>query len=135
MNEDGQDQSTKAGRQRVQDYRARRRAAGLIEIRAWVRAVDVDRAHTVLRALTDEAGRQLAGHTRQDRTNHLAVTVRFAQTPPNPFRDEVLRKAWGLAWDKAHRCWHGLAESRAVADELRQAVAPHGGVVATLTGS
>ena len=59
----------------------------------------------------------------------VAITVRFPRTPPHAFRKVVLRRAWGLARDRARGCWHGTAESRAAADELRRAVAPHGGVV------
>ncbi len=117
------------GAQRVRDHRARRRAAELVEVKAWVRAADVGRAHAALRPLTDEAGRDLARHARQGRTNQVAVTVRFPRTPPHVFREGVLRRTWGLAWDGAHGCWHGAAESEAAADELCRVVAPHGGVV------
>lgn len=135
MDEDKRDQSKSATKQRVRDYRARRRAAGLIEIRGWVRAIDVDRGHAALRPLTDEANRQLTAHTRQGRTNQVAVTVRFPRMPPPAFREEVLRKVCGLAWDGVHRCWHGVVESSAIADELRRVVAPHEGIVQTEPGS
>ena len=131
MDKDGQDGAASIGAQRVRDHRSRRRAAGLVEVKAWVRAADVDRAHAALRPLTDEAGRDLARHVRQGRTNQVAVTVRFPQTPPHAFREGMLRKAWGLAWDGAHGCWHGTVESGAAADELRRAVAPHGGMMET----
>lgn len=129
MDKDGQNGAASIGAQRVRDHRSRRRAAGLIEVKAWVRATDVDRAHAALRPLTDEADWDLARHARQGRTNQVAVTVHFPRTPPHAFREGVLRRAWGLAWDGAHGCWHGAAEGEAVADELRRAVAPHGGVV------
>ena len=129
MDKDGQDGAASVGAQRVRDHRSRRRAAGLVEVKAWVRAVDVDRAHAALRPLTDEADRDLARHARQGRTNQVAVTVRFPRTPPHAFREGVLRQAWGLAWDGPRGCWHGAAESGAAADELRRVVAPHGGVV------
>ena len=125
----GGDPAVSVGAQRVRDHRSRRRAAGLVEVKAWVRATDVDRAHAVLRPLTDEAGRDLARHTRQGQTNQVAVTVRFPHTPPHAFREEVLRRAWGLAWDRSRGCWHGMAEDTAAADELRRAVVLHGGVV------
>ena len=129
MDKNGQDGAASIGAQRVRDHRTRRRAAGLVEVKTWVRAADVDRAHAALRPLTDEAGRDLARHARQGRTNQVAVTVRFPRTPPHAFREGVLRRTWGLAWDGAHGCWHGATESEATADELRRAVAPHGGVV------
>ena len=131
MDKDGQDGAASVGAQRVRDHRSRRRAAGLVEVKAWVRAADVDRAHAVLRPLTDEAGRDLARHARQSRTNQVAVTVRFPRTPPHAFREGVLRRAWGLTWNGAHGCWQGTAESGAAADELRRAVAPHGGMMET----
>ena len=129
MDKNGQDGAASIGAQRVRDHRTRRRAAGLVEVKTWVRAADVDRAHAALRSLTDEAGRDLARHARQGRTNQVAVTVRFPRTPPHAFREGVLRRTWGLAWDGAHGCWYGATESEAAADELRRAVAPHGGVV------
>lgn len=60
MDGDGRDQAASVGAQRVRDHRARCRAAGLAEVKAWVRAGDVDRAHELLRLLADEAGRDLA---------------------------------------------------------------------------
>ena len=129
MDKDGQDGAASVGAQRVRDHRSRRRAAGLVEVKAWVRAADVDRAHAALRPLTDEAGRDLARHARQGRTNQVAVTVRFPRTPPRAFREGVLRQGWRLTWDGSRGCWHGTAESGAAADELRRAVAPHGGQV------
>ena len=123
------DLAASVGAQRVRDHRSRRRAAGLVEVKAWVRAADVDRAHAALRLLTDAAGRDLARHARQGRSNQVAVTVRFARTLPRVFREGVLRQAWGLAWDGPRGCWHGTAEGGAAADELRRVVAPHGGVV------
>ena len=131
MNEDRDDQAASIGAQRVRDHRARRRQAGLVEVKAWVRAVDVDRAHAALRPLTDEAGRDLARHVHQGRTNQVAVTVRFPRMPPHAFREGVLRRVWNLAWDEARGCWHGTAESEVAIAELRQVVVPHGGVVAT----
>ena len=91
MDKDGLDGAASIGAQRVRDHRSRRRAAGLVEVKAWVRAADVDRAHAALRPLTDAAGRDLARHARQGRTNQVAVTVRFPRTPPHAFREGVLR--------------------------------------------
>ena len=129
MDKDRRDEAASVGAQRVRDHRSRRRAAGLVEVKAWVRATDVDRAHAALRPLTNEAGRDLTRHARQGRTNQVAVTVRFPRTPPHAFREGVLRRAWRLAWDGPLGCWHGVAESAAAADELRQVVAPHEGTV------
>ena len=42
---DGNDLVASVGTRRVRDHRSRRRAAGLVEVKAWVRAADVDRAH------------------------------------------------------------------------------------------
>ena len=42
MDKDGQDGAASVGAQRVRDHCSRRRAAGLVEVKAWVRAVDVD---------------------------------------------------------------------------------------------
>jgi len=129
MDRDGQDGTVSAGAQRVRDWRARRRAAGLVEVKAWVRAEDVGRAHQVLHPLTDEADRALARHARQGGSNQVAITVRFPRTPPGAFREAVLRRSWGLAWDGAQGCWHGLVEDAAQVAELSQVVAPHGGRV------
>ena len=84
-----------------------------------------------MRPFTGEAGRDLVRHKRQGQTNQGAVSVRFPRTPPGAFREGVLRRGWCLAWDGAHGCWHGTAESRTAVDELRRAVAPHGGEVET----
>lgn len=129
MDRDGRDEAASVGAQRVRDHRSRRRAAGLVEVKAWVRATNVDRAHAALRPLTDEASRDLARHARQGQTNQVAVTVRFPRTPPHAFREGVLRRAWELAWNGPRGCWHGVAEDGAAADELRRVVAPHGGQV------
>jgi len=129
MDRDGQDGAASAGAQRVRDWRARRRAAGLVEVKTWVRAADVGRAQQVLRPLTDEADRALARQARQGRSNQVAVTVRFPCTPPGAFRETVLRRGWGLAWDGAQGCWHGLVEDAARLAVLGQVVAPHGGRV------
>ncbi len=129
MDRAGQDGAASAGAQRVRDHRARRRAAGLVEVKAWVRAQDVGRAQLVLQPLTNEASRALARHARQGRSNQVAVTVRFPRTPPGAFREAVLRRGWGLAWDGAQGCWHGTVEDAARMAELRQVVAPHGGRV------
>jgi hypothetical protein len=134
MDGDGQDGAASVGAQRVRDHRARRRAAGLVEVKAWVRAEDVDRAWTVLRPLTDEAGRALVRHARQGRSNQVVVTVRFARTPPGTFREGALRRGCGLTWDGAQGCWHGTVEDAARVDELRQVVAPHGGRVEAGSG-
>ena len=129
MDRDGQDRTASTGAQRVRDWRARRRAAGLVEVKTWVRAEDVGRAQQVLRPLTDEADRALARHARQGGSNQVAVTVRFPRTPPGAFREGVLRRGWGLAWDGAQGCWHGTVEDAAKMVALGQAVAPHGGRV------
>lgn len=129
MDENGQDKAVSTGAQRVRDYRARRRTAGLIEVKAWVRAQDVERAWTALRPLTDEAGRALARHVRQGQSNQIAVTVRFAHTPPGALRETVLRQGWKLSWDGTQRCWHGTAENADGVEALRQMTAPHGGTV------
>jgi hypothetical protein len=105
--QDRGDQVASVGAQRVRDHRA----------------------HAILRPLTDEASRDLTRHARQGRTNQVAVTVRFPRTLPHAFREEVLRKTWGLARDEAHRCWHGTAESEAATDEMRRVVALHGGMM------
>ncbi|MBV9769115.1 MAG: hypothetical protein JOZ32_06055 [Bryobacterales bacterium] len=129
MDRDGQDRTASTGAQRVRDWRARRRAAGLVEVKAWVRAADVGRAQQVLQPLTDEANRVLARHARQGRSNQVAVMVRFPRTPPGAFRAAVLQRGWGLAWDGAQGCWHGLVEDAARVAVLGQMVAPHGGRV------
>lgn len=129
MDRDGQDAAASTGAQRVRDWRARRRAAGLVEVKAWVRAEDVGRAHQVLCPLTDEADRVLARHVRQGGSNQVVVTVHFPRTPPGAFREAVLRRGWGLAWDGAQGCWHGLVEDAARVAALGQVVAPHGGRV------
>ena len=127
--QDRSDPAASVGARRVRTWRRRRVEAGLVEVKAWVRAADVDRAHAALRPLTDEAGRDLARHARQGRTNQIAIAVRFPRTPPHAFREAVLRRTWGLTWDGPRGCWHGMAEGAAAADELRRMVAPHGGAV------
>ena len=129
MDRDGQDGTVSIGARRVRDYRARRRAAGLVEVKAWVRAQDAERAHQALRPLTDAAGRALTRQAQQGRSNQVAVTVRFSRTPPGAFREGVLRRGWGLAWDGVQGCWHGLVEDAARVAALGQVVAPHGGQV------
>ncbi len=132
MDRDGQDQGDPAasvGAQRVRTWRRCRVEAGLVEVKAWVREADLVRAMTLLEPLTDAGLQQLRRHERQGRTNQVAFTVRFPRMLPHAFREGVLRKEWGLAWDGAHRCWHGTVEGGAAVDELRQVVVPHGGVV------
>ena len=129
MDRNGQDGAASTGAQRVRDWRTRRRAAGLVEVKAWVRAQDVGRAQQVLQPLTTEADRALARHARQGRSNQVAVTVHFPRTPPGAFREEVLRRGWGLAWDGVQSCWHGLVEDATRMAALGQVVAPHGGWV------
>ncbi len=69
------DRAASVGAQRVRDHRARRRAAGLVEVKAWVRAADVDRAHAALRLLTDE------GCTRLPRRRRLAAGTPCRRPP------------------------------------------------------
>ncbi len=133
MDRDEQDGAASAGAQRVRGWRARRRAAGLVEVKAWVRAQDVRRTQQMLQPLTNEANRVLARHARQGRSNQVAVIVRFPRTPPGTFREAVLRRSWGLAWDGVQGCWHGTAEDAARVAELRQVVAPHEGEVEAST--
>lgn len=130
MGEGDLEEGVSLGAQRVRDHRSRRRAAGLVEVKAWVRGADVHRAWDVLRPLTDEAGRTLARHARQGQTNQVAVTLRFAETPPGRVRRE-LRERWGLNWDRALGCWQGAVEDEdmAAAGELVSLVAAHGGRV------
>ena len=120
------------GAQRVRDHRARRRAAGLVEVKVWVRAQDVPHAHTALRAFTDKADRALDRQQRQGGTNQVAFDLRFPGVPPGQFR-ERLRLGWDLTWDQAARRWRGVAEDPARLDLLRQFVAVHGGVVEVAT--
>jgi hypothetical protein len=128
MSRDGEDQAASVGARRVRNYRSRRRAAGLVEVKAWVRAEDVPRAWTALRPLTAEADEQLGRRARQARTNQIPVELRFARTPPESLR-EALRREWALVWDQGSRCWRGLAEDSDQVEALRQLVAPHGGEV------
>lgn len=104
---DRDDPVASVGAQRVRDRRSRRRAANLVEVKAWVRAVDMGRVHVALRPLTDEAGRDLARHARQGRTNQVAVTMHFTRAPPHVFREGVLRRAWGAGLGRGAR---GLAQ-------------------------
>ncbi len=128
MTRDGEDQDASDGARRVRDYRSRRRAAGLVEVKAWVRAEDVPRAWTALRPLTAEADEQLGRHVRQARTNQIPVELRFAGTSPASLR-KALRGEWSLVWDQGARCWRGLAEDSDRVEALRQLVAQHGGEV------
>ncbi len=122
------DQVSGDNAQRVRDHRSRRRAAGLIEVKVWVRESDRVRAWAVLRPLTDEAEQALARHMQKGRTNQIAVTVRFADKPPSKFRN-MLRETWNLTWNGAQRCWHGTVEDAAARDELRRHVTPRGGQI------
>lgn len=126
---DGGGPAASVGARRVRTWRRRRVEAGLIEVKAWVREADWTRALALLEPLTEAGMQQLRRHERQGRTNHVAITVRFSRTPPRVFREEVLRKEWGLSWDGAQKCWHGTVEGGAVANELRRLTVPHGGVV------
>ena len=128
MTGDGEDQAASVGARRVRDYRYRRRAAGLVEVKAWVRAEDVPRAWAALRSLRDEADEQLGRRVRQARTNQIPVALRFARTPPASFR-EALRREWNLTWDERARCWRGLAEDADRVEALRHFTTPHGGEV------
>ncbi len=120
--------NAKAKRVRT-NWRQRRAAAGLVEVMAWVREDDLIRAITLLEPLTEAGDRQLRRHERQGRANLVGVTVRFPQTPPHAFREEVLKEEWQLSWDKADKCWRGGVENKPMANELRRMVARHGGVV------
>lgn len=126
MDRNGQDQAASEGAQRVRE----RRAAGLVEIKAWVRAQDVERAHAALRPLTEQASRDLARHLRQGRSNQIAVELRFPGLPPARFREQ-LRQGWGLVWDREGRCWRGLAGDAGQVEELRRLAAVHSGQVLT----
>ena len=132
MDGDGQDRGDPAasvGARRVRTWRRRRVEAGLVEVKAWVRETDLVRATALLEPLTDAGMQQLRRHERQGRTNQVVVTLRFPRTPPNAFREGVLRGEWELSWDGAQKCWHGAVENRAAANELRRVVVPHGGMV------
>lgn len=126
---DGGGSVASVGARRVRTWRHRRVEAGLVEVKAWVREADLARALVLLEPLTEAGMQQLRRHERQGRTNQFAVTVRFPRTPPHAFREEVLRKEWGLSWDGAQKCWHGTVEGGTVANELRRVMVPHGGVV------
>lgn len=86
MEKPGRNELSGNNSHRVREHRARRRAAGLIELKMWVRESDRVRAWAVLRRLTDEADQALARHVQKGRTNQIAVTVRFAVKPPSKFR-------------------------------------------------
>ncbi len=128
MEKPGRDELSGNSAHRVREHRARRRAAGLIELKMWVRESDRVRAWAVLRPLTDEADQALARHMQKGRTNQIAVTVRFAVKPPSKFRS-TLRETWNLTWNGAQQCWHGTVEDAAARDELRRHVAQRGGQI------
>ena len=128
MAEGDHEEGVSVGAQRVRDHRSRRRAAGLVEVKAWVRATDVSQTWDVLRPLTDEAGRALARHAQQGRTNQIAITLRFVGAPPGRVRRE-LRERWNLTWDGALGCWRGVVEDAAGMEELRVLAGAHGGRV------
>ncbi len=128
MDEGDREEGVSLGAQRVRDHRSRRRAAGLVEVKAWVRAADRHRVWDALRPLTDEADRTLARHAQQGRTNQVAITLRFAGAPPGRVRRE-LRERWNLTWDGALGCWQGVVEDAAGMNELRVLAGAHGGRV------
>ena len=128
MDEDSPIRAASIAAQRVRDYRARRRAAGLVEVKVWVRAQDVPHAHAALRQFTSEADQALDRHQRQGRTNLVVFELRFPNVPPGEFREQ-LREAWGLTWDRDARRWRGKLEDLVWLDDLRQFVAAHGGVI------
>lgn len=128
MAKDEDKRGASVGAQRVRDYRARRRAAGLVEVKAWVRSEDVARAWSALRPLTEEASGKLARHARQARSNQVVVEVRFLRTPPRSLRDQ-LRETWTLRWDREGRCWRGEMEGMSQVERLAGQVAAYGGSV------
>jgi hypothetical protein len=102
MDENGPTRPASIGAQRVRDHRARRRAAGLVEVKVWVREQDVPHAHAALRPLTHEADQALDRHQRQGLTNLVVFELRFPNVPPDQFC-EHLRQTWGLRWDYGSR--------------------------------
>jgi hypothetical protein len=128
MDEDSPTRPASIGARRVRGHRERRRAAGLVEVKVWVREQDVPHAHAALRPFTDEAEQALDRHRRQGRTNMVAFELRFPGVPPGQFREQ-LWQTWGLTWDQGARRWHGEVEDQLRLDQLRQFVAAHGGVI------
>ena len=128
MDEDTPTRPASIGAQRVRDYRARRRAAGLVEVKVWLREQDVPHAHAALRPFTNEADQALNQHQRQGRTNLVVIELQFPTVPPGQFREQ-LRQAWGLTWDQGTRRWGGKVEDQSWLDHLREFVAAHGGII------
>jgi hypothetical protein len=128
MDEDSPTRPASISAQRVRDHRARRRAAGLVEVKVWVREQDVPHTHAALRLFTNEADQALDRLQRQGRTNLVVFELHFPNVPPGQFRGQ-LQRDWGLAWDQGAGRWHGELEDQSRLDQLRQFVAVHGGVI------
>jgi hypothetical protein len=126
MERDDETPAASVGAARVRNYRARRRAAGLVEVKAWVRENDVPRAWAALRPLTNEAAGDLARRDRQARTNQVVIELRFSTAPPVSFRVQ-LQQEWDLTWDRAASCWRGVVEDADRVEALRRLVEPHEG--------
>ena len=127
---DDQGQTASVGTRQRRNWRTRRQAAGLVEVTAWVREVDLMRPYALLEPLVEAAAADMVRHGRQGQTDPVAVEVRFSGVPPAVFR-ERLQHGWGSEWDWAARCWRGVLEGAASVEELRQMVIPHWGVVET----
>ncbi len=128
MDENSPTRPASIGARRVRYHRERRQAAGLVEVKGWVREQDVPHAHVALRPFTHEADQALDRHQRQGRTNLVVFELRFPNVPPDQFREQ-LWQAWGLRWDYGSHRWHGEVEDQSRLDQLRQFVAVHGGVI------
>ena len=93
-----------------------------------VREEDRHRTWNAARPLTGRADRALARHVQQGRTNQIAVTLRFAETPPIRVRRE-LRERWNLSWEGALECWPSVVADAANMEGMRMLAAAHSGWV------
>jgi len=127
MDEDAQQAAGAGARRRRLSLRQRLIAAGLVELKEWVREADATRAYALLDPLVEAGRQQFARHDRQSRGEAVAVAVSFSGVPPAVFREQ-LRQEWGLEWDRAARCWRGTLGSVAVG-RLQEFVIPYWGTV------
>lgn len=114
---------------RVARLRERRKAAGLVEVRVWVRPAQV----AAVKAIEVEA---MQGPARPATLlpadpapfpEPIPVTVTFKAKPPQHLR-EILRNL-KFGWNNERGAWLGYASDREVIEKLVRLVAGFGGKV------
>ena len=126
MDEDEQQAAAGAEARRGRpSLRQRQAAAGLVEVKEWVRKEDAERAYALLESLVEAGRQQFTLHRRLGQGDAVAVEVRFSGVPPAVFREQ-LRREWGLEWDRAAWCWRGDAGQRGCGEPAGVGSSPRG---------